>query len=147
MNLRNIFNKYESILVKMAAEREVKALEISQDISALVKNRLQNEGIGPDGNKFKLYSAGYAAKRKALGLPVDKRTHTFTGDMLKSTRPIVVESNDTRTVVEISASDRDNQDKINENSRIVKTNILSLTEEEKNLVEELNQERIDKYFR
>lgn len=146
MDLRGLFNKYEKILVQMASEREVAAMQISKDMLALIQMRLQNEGIDANGQKFKLYSSGYAAKRKALGLPIDKRTHTFTGDMLKSTRPIVVENNYTRTVVELSASDTDNQNKINENSRIVGINILKLTEDENNLLDELNLERINRYF-
>jgi hypothetical protein len=64
--------------------------------------------------------------------------------MFKSIRPIVVSHSLTRTVVEIRANDRKNQDKINENSKIVGKNILSLNQEEKNLLEELNLERVQR---
>ena len=110
----------------------------------LVARRLQNQGEDSKGNKFKLYSVNYKAKRRALGLPVDRRTHTFSGDMFKSTRPIVIEHNVNRTIVEIRGNDRENQNKINENSRIVGINILSLNEEEKNILDELNLERVNK---
>jgi hypothetical protein len=142
--LKTLLNKYSKKAEELAAERQKEALIISKDMYALVTRRLQNEGVDSKGNKFKLYSVGYKAKRRALGLPIDKRTHTFSGDMFKSTRPIIVEHNLNRTVVEIRANDRKNQDKLNENSKIVGTNILSLNHEEKNLLEELNLERIQK---
>ena len=142
--LKTLLNKYAAKAEQLAANREKEALIISKDIYALVSRRLQNQGEDSKGNKFKLYSVNYKAKRRALGLPVDKRTHTFTGKMLMSVRPIVIEHNLNRTVVELRANDRENQNKINENSRIVGTNILSLNDEEKNLVEELNLERVNK---
>ena len=140
--IKTLLKKYAGKGEYIAANREKESLIISKDMWALVARRLQNQGIDKDGNKFKLYSGKYEAKRKAFGLPIDKRTHTFTGDMFKSIRPIVVSHSLTRTVVEIRANDRKNQDKINENSKIVGKNILSLNQEEKNLLEELNLERL-----
>ena len=142
--IKTLLKKYAAKAEDIAANREREALLIAKDMFALVARRLQNQGIDKDGNKFKLYSGKYAAKRKAFGLPIDKRTHTFTGEMFKSVRPIVVSHSLTRTVVEIRANDRKNQDKINENSKIVGKNILSLNEEEKNLLEELNLERVQR---
>lgn len=142
--LKDLLNKYSSKIEELAANRQKEALIISKDLYALVARRLQNQGIDSKGNKFKLYSAAYKAKRKALGLPVDKRTHTFTGDMLKSTRPIVVEHTLERTVVEIRANDTENQKKLNYTSSIVDTNILSLSDEERDLLKELNLERVQK---
>ncbi len=144
MSLKQLLNRYATKAEELAANRQTEALLIAKDMYALVSRRLQNEGEDSQGNKFKLYSVAYKAKRKSLGLPVDKRTHTFTGDMFKSTRPIIVEHSLTRTVVEIRANDRKNQNKLNENSKIVGTNILKLNDEEKNLLEELNLERIQK---
>lgn len=140
--IKELLNFYATKAEELAANRQKQALIISKDMYALVARRLQNEGIDSKGNKFKLYSVKYKARRHALGLPVDKRTHTFSGEMLKSTRPIIVEHTLTRTVVEIRADDNENQNKINANSRIVKVNILALDEEEKNLLEELNLERV-----
>jgi hypothetical protein len=140
--IKTLLKKYAAKTEEIAANREKEALVITLDMIQLVTSRLQNKGIDKDGNKFKLYSGKYAAKRKAFGLPIDKRTHTFSGDMFKSIRPIVVSHSLTRTVVEIRANDRKNQDKINENSKIVGKNILSLNQEEKNFLEELNLERL-----
>ena len=142
--LKTLLNKYANKAEELAENRQKEARLICADMFALVANRLQNEGIDSKGRKFKLYSGDYAAKRKSLGLPIDKRTHTFTSEMLKSTRPIVVEHTLTKTVVEIRANDRKNQDKINANSGIVKINILSSNEEERALLEELNLERIQR---
>lgn len=142
--LKTLLNKYANKAEQLAENRQKEARLICADMFALVANRLQNEGIDSKGRKFKLYSGAYAAKRKSLGLPIDKRTHTFTGSMLISVRPIVVEHTLTKTVVEIRANDRKNQDKINENSKIVGSNILSSNEEERALLEELNLERIQR---
>lgn len=142
--LKTLLNKYANKAEQLAENRQKEARLICSDMFALVANRLQNEGIDSKGRKFKLYSGTYAAKRKSLGLPIDKRTHTFTGSMLISVRPIVVEHTLTKTVVEIRSDDRKNQDKINENSKIVGINILSSNEEERALLEELNLERIQR---
>lgn len=145
--LKDLLRKYANKAEEIAANRQKDALIIAKDMFALVSSRLQNQGVDKDGNRFKLYSVKYKAKRAAFGLPVDKRTHTFTGEMFKSIRPIVVEHTDLKTVVEIRANDRENQNKINENSRIVGSNILSLNDEEKNLLEELNVERVNNYLK
>lgn len=153
--------------------REKDALIISNDYTALIIDRLINEGVGSDNQKFPLYSqreipsnyfadgnrAGAAKRfaktdqpktyenwRKFNGLPIDKRTHSFTGDMLKSVRPIVVDRNDNEIVVDIQPNDSENKDKIRWNSSRLNTNLLAPTFDEIQFVDDANEQRIEKYF-
>lgn len=89
-----------------------------------------------------LIESSYKNFRKAYGLPVDKRTLTFDGDMFKSIGQEVVEHTDLKTVVEIKAKDQENQNKVNWNSNMVKSNILSFGKAEKELIRSLNEERV-----
>lgn len=87
-------------------------------------------------------NGSYAALRKAYGLPIDKRTLTFDGDMFASIIQEVDEHDENKTIVSIRSSDRANQDKVNWNSKRVKSNILAFGDDEKKLISELNSKRI-----
>lgn len=88
----------------------------------------------------------YKALRAAYGLPTDKRTLTFDGDMFKSIEQVVVFHDEYKTIVEIRPKDKDkvNTEKVNRNSRIVGINILAFGKVEKDFLFDLNQERINK---
>lgn len=87
-------------------------------------------------------NGSYKALREAYGLPVDRRTLTFDGDMWKSIEQVVTAHDEFLTIVEIRAKDKTNQDKVNNNSRIVNSNILKFGKEERELLKELNAERV-----
>jgi len=88
----------------------------------------------------------YFNLRQAYGLPVDRRTLTFDGDMWLSITQEVLEHDEFKTVVVIRSKDRENQEKVNKNSGMLKSNILSLGEEEKRLIRTKNKERVKKFF-
>jgi len=91
-------------------------------------------------------NGSYRALRQVYGLPVDKRTLTFDGDMWKSIEPTVIYHDEFKTVVEIKAKDKVNQEKIDKNSKIVNVNILAFGEDELEFISELNKERIKDLF-
>ena len=82
----------------------------------------------------------YKTFREYYGLPTDKRTLTFDGDMFKSIEPFISEHTEVLTEVTIKAKDEVNQKKVNVNSGIVGINILSFGDDEKEFIREANEE-------
>ena len=89
----------------------------------------------------------YYGLRKAYGLPVDKKTLTFTERMFSSIVQEVEKSTDTSTTVIIKGNNSTEQAKINFNSAREKTNILALDKNEKEMVSEANRLRIEKLLK
>ena len=89
-------------------------------------------------------NGSYHALRKAYGLPVDKRTLTFDGDMWKSVVAVVVTHTDVLTIVELRAKDEINQKKINYNSRQLGISIISFSKSDKEIISEMNVERVQR---
>lgn len=56
MGFSEMILKYQNIVKKAQDTRDQFALVTAKDMHALTANRIQNEGKGADGNKFKLYS-------------------------------------------------------------------------------------------
>lgn len=84
----------------------------------------------------------YENLRKAYGLPTNKRTLTFDGEMWKSIEQVVTKHDETITEVTIRSKDNVNQNKINHNSRIVGINILQFGSDEQEFIRESNEKRI-----
>jgi hypothetical protein len=89
----------------------------------------------------------YENLRREYGLPTDKRTLTFDGDMWHSIEQVVTEHDIFKTVVTIRAKDRDNQNKVNWNSGQLKSNILQFGKDEAELIRDMNKVRIDKILK
>jgi hypothetical protein len=92
-------------------------------------------------------NGSYKAFRSSYGLPTDKRTLTFDGTMLKSIDQVVVFHDEYKTIVEIRPKDIATKKKVDNNSRIVKVNILAFGKDEKDFLAELNRERINNLLR
>lgn len=91
-------------------------------------------------------TGSYAELRKAYGLPTDKRTLTFDGAMFNSIRPVVKVLDDTTVEVYLDGTDDLTRKKIRGNNKNAKTNILSLSEDERILITKANQTRLAKIF-
>jgi hypothetical protein len=178
MGFKKLIDKYADILKRLPAERQDLAVKFAQDGFALVADRIQNNGISSEGDKFKLYSrnpialwkydnmrlpqgklkkfkddvrkgkttSSYENFRKSFGFPTDKRTMTVTEDMWQSIEQVVTKHDINVTEVTIRAKDRKNQNKVNNNSRIVGGNILKFSDDEEDFLRELNAERIRNLF-
>ncbi len=160
------------IIDNLSKQRQENALQYCDELISLVNERLEKKGEGSDGQKFPLYSknklayrtalkviqksnrpsagknlkkdqTSYEDIRKLLGLPIDRRTHVFTANMLKSIRPTVIENTSEKTVVEIKSASQENQLKLNQNSFNMKTNLLSPNKNEIDFLEAVNKERIN----
>jgi hypothetical protein len=104
-------------------------------------------------SKFKKNAAAkrnngsYRALRKAYGLPTDKRTFTFEGDMLLSLDVFLESHNADETIVVTKARSRGEQDKVNWNSGMVDSNILSYNKEEIEFISQANLQRVQKLLK
>jgi len=78
---------------------------------------------------------------------VDKRTTTFTGDMWKDVIVEITKQTSDTTEVTINARSAANQKKINVNSKIAKTNILALSDEEIEFINESHKEMIEAFLK
>jgi hypothetical protein len=168
MSITTLKTKFARIVDDLTKNREKYALNYAGDLIALVNDRLINEGIDANGKKFPLYSdtnlgtltpfitsksnapkkgskvksGSYTQIRKALGLPIDKRTHSFNGEMLKSIDAKVEESNKYLTIIEIKSKDAFNQKKLLYNSNRMKINLLLASKKEKAIIDQANKERL-----
>ncbi len=91
-------------------------------------------------------NGSYKALRQAYGLPVDRRNLTFDGTMWKSIEQVVAYHDEFKTIVEIRPEDPRTKIKVDNNSRILKVNILAFGKEERELLAELNEERIRELY-
>lgn len=94
-----------------------------------------------------LNNGSYKAFRAAYGLPTDKRTLTFDGTMLKSIEQVVTYHDEYKTIVEIRPQDVATKKKVDNNSRIVKVNILAFGKDEKDFLSDLNRERLQQLLK
>jgi hypothetical protein len=174
------FSEYKEQLKQkvqqMQEDRQKFSMITAMDLTALIADRLTNDGVDGNNNKFPDYSkfaiptyyfnqqrtnrsgaydsfkekvkkgtvSSYENWRKHNGLPVDRRTHVFTGDMLKSLRPEIIEDSRTKTVVEIKSRKKDLQDRLNWNSSRMGVSLLLPTSDEADFVEQLNNDRFRK---
>ncbi len=79
--------------------------------------------------------------RQYMGLPTAYRNFTITGEMIRSFHAKVAEHTDFVTVVELRASDQENQQKLNGASFNMGRSILELNDVEKEMVATANAER------
>jgi hypothetical protein len=88
----------------------------------------------------------YENLRKEYGLPIDKRTLTFQGNMWASIKFDVTKHDTNITEVTIRAKDKENQIKVASNSKIVGINILKFGDDEAELIQDLNRERLKRIY-
>lgn len=172
MSFTTVKIKLARVIDNLNKERAKNAAIYGEELIALVNDRLESKGEGSDGEKFPLYSkkplsmanaikviqqsnrpsaaknlkpgqTSYDDIRKVLGLPTDRRTHVFTGDMLKSISAYITENSESVTVVEIRPKDSENQLKLNSNSFRMFTNLLSPNDKEVEFLNEVNRQRLN----
>ena len=110
-----------------------KAVTNSNDAKKKAKQLLDKKG----------YFVSYADWRDIHGLPTDKVTQTFTGETWKNIQPVITESTDVRTVVELIPNREEEKQKY-EYLNAQYGLITRLNEEEKRLVTVANQGRLNK---
>jgi hypothetical protein len=136
--------KIRQNLADLRANRERELQIIGADLSTLIKLRIQGSGENYLNTKFSPYTPGYARQRAKKGFPTDKVDFTRTGRMFASVYPDT-DKNPSGVVVVITAHGRDNLDKV-EGAQKKRGNILRPSQEELDLAEQANNERVLKYI-
>ena len=101
--------------------------EATMDMSAQITGRVQQTGKLASGITH-VYSPWWAEERTKKGLQTAYKDYFYTGEMWRNTG--LVPGKTTKQKVFIGGKTAEAQYKLNENSRIDKTNILMPTEEE-----------------
>jgi hypothetical protein len=136
--------KIRQNLADLRANRERELLIIGNDLSALIKIRVQGSGENYLNTKFSPYTPGYEKQRRKAGAQTQYVDFTRTGRLWASVYPDVEGNSAVMTVV-ISAHGQDNINKV-EGAVKKRGNILRPSQEELDLAEEANNQRVLKYL-
>ena len=131
-------------LALLRANREDEVKRIAQDLTTLIKLRIQGSGENYLNSKFSPYTKGYVVQRRKAGAQTQYVDFTRTGRMFASVYPDT-DKNPSGVVIVITAHGRDNIDKV-EGAQKKRGNILRPSQEEINLAEQANNERVLKYL-
>lgn len=134
MAFNNIATRLAALAAEVIEERTAFTLSLGTDAIALVSRRVQGKGTKSTGEQFKVpYSKQYEKYRKAKGLPINKRNLTDTGRMFASIKPEVT-SNDTNVTEVTIKSSKEQQEKVEANSKRERINILELSKKEREFI-------------
>ncbi len=136
---------YARRFAEMSANRDRDVLTISLEAKALMQLRIQETGYNFQERPFSPYTPAYGRNRKKAGYQTEYVDFTRTGNLWANVRPEVVESTETMSVVEITARDSSNQAKL-QGAVKKRGNIILLSSKEVDLLFQLNEERVRRYF-
>jgi len=145
MTPREAADDYARRFAEMSANRDRDALNIALEVKALVQLRIQTTGQNFDEVLFSPYTAQYAKNRQKAGYQTEYVDFTRSGNLWANVRPEVIESTDVKSVVEITARDDRNQVKL-QGAVKKRGNILLVSQSEADLIAQLNQQRVQRYF-
>ncbi len=145
MTPREAADDYARRFAEMSANRDRDALNIALEVKALVQLRIQTTGQNFDEVLFSPYTPAYSRHRQKAGYQTDIVDFTRSGNLWANIRPEVVESTEVKSVVEITARDDRNQVKL-QGAVKKRGNILLVSQSEADLISQLNQQRVQRYF-
>lgn len=121
-------------------------VQVASNAIALVKQRVQEKGLNPDGAKYPEYSKGYLAKKKKEGKYRGFVDFSFTARMWNNIKLISPKNELDEGIAVIKASTGFEQDKLNWNTEN-KGEILALSEKEKQSLVRTYEQGILNMFR
>lgn len=145
MSIQDFITNYRQRIDNLNRNRTDEVRKIALDLSAQIKLRIQSDGKDFQEQPFSAYTTSYANVRQELGYQVDYKDYTRTGKLMANVQPYVLEEDETKTVIEITARNEDDQLKLR-GARRKDGNILLPTESEIELARQANIERIRKYL-
>ena len=145
MTPREAAEDYARRFAEMSANRDRDALNIALEVKALVQLRIQTTGQNFEEVLFSPYTPAYTRNRQKAGYQTEYVDFTRSGNLWANVRPEVVESTDVKSVVEITARDDRNQVKL-QGAVKKRGNILLVSQSEADLIAQLNQQRVQRYF-
>jgi len=141
----------QAALAAIRANRVIQCLEISRDLAALVRLRINTQGRDFEGNRFSPYSPQYAKFRAAKGRQIAFPDFNFSGALQNATRPEVESQTADSVTIVTTARDELSQKKLlgalGTPKGAPRGNILLPSKGEIDLAAQANQKRIEKYFR
>ena len=137
--------KIRQNLADMRANRERELLIIGNDLSALIKIRVQGSGENYLNTKFSPYSPSYAPQRAKAGFQISYKDFTRTGRFFASVYAEIDKDGNTTYTIIITPHGQDNIDKAI-GAQKKDGNILRPSQEELDLAEQANNARVAKYL-
>lgn len=137
-------------LQQLRANRPREVLIISQELKTAVQLRIQTRGENFLGASFIGYSRSWAKDRKSRGRQTNYVDFTDTGRLWANIQPAILSNTKDQTIVEVTARDRENQDKLRGARSLPRSaprgNILIPNQKEIGLASEANRRRLLKYL-
>lgn len=129
---------------KLNDERPREALRIVQDLSTLIKLRIQGSGENAEGSPFEAYTPQYSIYgRQRQGYQSEYVDFTRTGRLFASVQPQIIEAEKTRTIVTLEPTGQENILKAAGQVR-KRGNILTPSKEEIDIARGANNDRVIK---
>lgn len=144
--IRTLIDAIERGKQALITNRENDVLRIATDQIALIKLRIQQQGLDFQNLAFPPYTPAYARQRKKAGYQVGYVDLTRTGRTLASVLPRITESSIFGATVIIESGTTEGK-KIIEGLEKKRPGIYVSTPEEIELVREANRNRIQDYFK
>lgn len=135
----------DNALDQLTANRENDVLTIKLDQIALIKARIQQQGLDYQGTAFPPYTPAYARTRKNAGYQVGYVDLTRTGATLASLIPVITESSIFAASATIEPGNAESA-KIIRGLEVKRPGITVPTKDELRFSEEANGFRWRKYF-
>jgi hypothetical protein len=145
MTIKQLIERIRQAKKEIIANREADTLRICLDQAALIKLRLQQQGIDSEGAAWPDYTARYKKERQNAGYQVAFVDFTRSGQFLQSFQPVVIKSDLFTCVVEIRPNSQEMKTRLRglEGKR---PGIFQPSDEEIELVREANRKRLFRYL-
>jgi len=129
------------VIDELEETRERESILIGQELTALVRRRVQNDKVNSIGSLFTPYTPAWAKIREDNNLQAEQKDFTFSGLMWKNIGVTDVDNNSGVTEVSIGGQ-TERSATILEGQSTRDGNIIETNEQEVQFVVEAHQERI-----
>jgi len=137
--------KIREIIDNLTGNQPQDVLRIANDVTALIKLRIQRSGKNKDGLDFAPYTQQYAKRRAAQGYQVSRVDFTVTGRLFANVRPYLEGRKLNGVVVSITAKEPDNIKKLAGATK-KRGNILLPSKKEVEAARQANRQRLLNYI-
>lgn len=145
MKANEFVAEWRAKLSNLRNNRQKDAIEIANNLAALIKLRIQSEGKDFLGQPFAPYTNSYENFRQSEGYQIDYVDFTVTGRLMANVQPRVTEEGEGSIKIVIGATDQENRNKL---LGAVKKrgNILQPSASELREVRNLNRSRLQRWL-
>ena len=141
MSFLDFANSIRLALQALNDTRERESIIIGQELTALIRRRVQNEKVNSEGDIFGFYSPAWAKVREDNNLPTEAKDFTFTGEMWRDTGVLAADNTNASTTVVIGGQTQRAIELLAFNSER-DGNLLAPSDEEIQFVTDAHEERV-----